>query len=573
VLSPDLDYSQHRKQKRRLVKGSVFLFLASLRGEYSIRRVTMSDNDREKDLFYFNGVNGTTGEYDLAPMTVEQFTKALLRQPLPADKHAAGFYQNFIETPDYGLADDRDPKKIDQAGWGVIFARDEDPAVIEALEPLLKLRREQAGDYYYAYVGSKGKHRGYFPGETKEEFLEGRGTEPFGPADPKYAPYYLLIVGDPEKIPFKFQCQLDIQYAVGRIHFRNPREYAQYAQNVVLAETGGEKLRLPREAAFFGVEHHENDATFLSANHLVKPLAKQLKELSEELKLGWALHLLLKDDATKANLSSLLNGTQTPALLFTASHGVGFNPDDPRQEDHQGALLCQDWQGVGASQKLEDCYYCAKDVESNANLLGLMAFHFACYSGGTPRQNNFLIARDIKAPPQIARKDFAARLPHRLMLNGALAVVGHIERAWGVSIAYTSNSLKHDRHLATYRGTMRRLMDGHPVGSALEYFNEKYGEYSAALSNSVEARELELEDAPDDYELVRLWRANNDARNYIILGDPATRLPVADAREKPTEERPELSRLTVVTSVAQPPALGSGGADPPPEPSEQVAEA
>jgi hypothetical protein len=532
----------------------------------------MTDQAREQDLLYFNGVNGTTGRYDLEPMTVEAFAESLSGQPLPADQHAAGFYESFVETPDYGLADDRDPKAIAQAGWGVITAQDEDPAVLEALQPLLDLRREQAGETYYQYVGSKGTHRGYYAGESKKAFLEGRGAEPFGPADPKYAPYYLLIVGDPTKIPFKFQYQLDIQYAVGRIHFRSPDEYARYAQNVVRAESGRDPLRLPRRAVFFGVDHNERDATHLSANHLVRPLTQQLRELSRESNLGWEMQSLLSADATKANLTSLLNGTQMPALLFTASHGVGFESGDYRQADHQGALLCQDWQGPASDQDLEDAYYSADDVESSANLSGLMAFHFACYSAGTPQHNNYSIARDTNVAPQIAPHDFVARLPHRLMLNGALAVVGHVERAWGVSIAYSRRSLKDDRHLATYRSTLRRLMDGHPVGSALEYINEKYGEYSAELTRGVEARELELEDAPDDYEMVRLWRANNDARNYVVLGDPAARLPVAGVGEEPTARSPERDTIAVSPAPTPSPAAESDAVEAPAEPAEPEAE-
>ena len=102
-----------------------------------------------------------------------------------------------------GLKEGLDPGRLDEAGWGVIFPRSGDSTALrEALAPLLDLRREQAGKkqerFFREFVGEDG----YRDGESKVEFLARHGVGP-GPADPDKVPYYLLLVGDPEAIPFR----------------------------------------------------------------------------------------------------------------------------------------------------------------------------------------------------------------------------------------------------------------------------------------------------------------------------------------------------------------------------------
>jgi hypothetical protein len=99
-----------------------------------------------------------------------------------------------------GVIEGVDPKKLDQSGWGVIFAHDADPSIREALGELISLRQSQAGEYFRVYQGADG-HR---PDESKNKFLARHGAGP-GPADPEKVPYYLLIVGDPQRIPYRFQ--------------------------------------------------------------------------------------------------------------------------------------------------------------------------------------------------------------------------------------------------------------------------------------------------------------------------------------------------------------------------------
>ena len=247
-------------------------------------------------------------------------------------------------TRHLGVKEGVDPKDVAAAGWGVIFPTypTSDPdkqkqveAIREALQPLLKLRQETAASDRLA-KWAQGDDKGFRVGvDTKNGYLARHGAGP-GPADSDKVPYYLLIAGSPNDIPYRFQSQLDVQYAVGRIHFDTPQEYADYAASVVAIEKGSKKLR--RQAVFFGVANEGDLATKRSAEYLVTPVANTLRDENTD----WNVRTILPAQATKSTLASLLGGDQTPSLLFTASHGMKFAKDSKRQLPHQGALLCQD---------------------------------------------------------------------------------------------------------------------------------------------------------------------------------------------------------------------------------------
>ncbi len=455
-----------------------------------------------------SGLNGATGDYLPPPPSYDEIVESvgeLVLHPATARERrwiAESRADEDERLPVYGT----DPRDLSSAGWGVVFAPGVGEDVREALKPLLDRRREEAGSLFKVYD--------YPPGTSKDDFLAAYGAG-FGPVNPEKVPYYVLLVGDPRALPFRFQYELDMQHAVGRLHFDSAEEYARYAEGVLQAED--DTVERPREMAFFAAENPDDVATRRMCRELIEPLAAAVA------REGWKQKLVLGEDATKERLGNLLGGAETPALLFTATHGMGFPYPHKRLRSDQGALLCQDWRGPEAEPGpvSPDRYFAAADLGEEADIRGLVAFHFACYSAGTPREDSYYRA-GLGRPERIAEHPFVSRLGQRLLghpRGGALAVLGHVDRAWTTSFSWTRGETG---EIEVFESTLKPLLDGHRIGFATEYFNQRYAGVSVVLSNLLEDRDRRL--SPERSRVERIYRANNDARNFVLLGDPAIRL-------------------------------------------------
>lgn len=453
-------------------------------------------NDR---LLYVNGVDRATGRYLQPPLTPKDLNHRLRGFVLPREGEVRGL-------PAAGV----DRRDLATAGWGVVFSADAGEDVRSALGELLRHRQAQAAarreHYYQEYCGERGVQKG----ERREEWLARQGGGA-GPADPDQVPYYLLLVGDPQSIPFDFQFELGIQRAVGRLHFEHLDDYQTYAGRVVAAERSTPERS--GQLTLFGVDNPDDPATTYTTDDLILPLLARLPAIVDD---GWEVMGVVREAATKEALGRLLGGDEAPSVLFTASHGMG--PPEEGFPGELGALLCQDWPGPEAWQKEipAEFFFSADDVAAAADLCGLVSVHFACYSAGLPQEDSYGLP--WKAARRLAPRPCVAPLPQRLLVHGAAAVLGHVDRAW----CHSFFDGRDRPQLQTFTSLLRALLAGLPVGAAAQYLSDRF----ADLLPRVHRRLVDLAAGrPVDAEtLAHDWVMTTDARSYLLLGDPAARV-------------------------------------------------
>jgi hypothetical protein len=240
-----------------------------------------------------------------------------------------------------------DPMDLTQTGWAILFASDVDPAIKEALKPLIEWRRSQVNDdkLFRVFEGPDGVR----PNQTAGSWALAKGVSLAAPVGPnRGVPFYLLIVGPPQRIPFEFQAHFDLQWAVGRLHFDEVADYASYASQGSSSTKKG-PARPNAGAPPCGCRATPGDlatpmlAGAVGANFLGQgggPPLGQRQRFTVASFIG-------DGQATKARLTDIFRGSidgGAPSIVFTGSHGAEWSIADPAiQRQRQGALVAQEW--------------------------------------------------------------------------------------------------------------------------------------------------------------------------------------------------------------------------------------
>ena len=406
---------------------------------------------------------------------------------------------------------------LSQSGWSVLYGLHVSDAIKRELKPLLEHRKNGVNDekLFKVFEGAGG----YQKEKSVKDWLTKHETS-LQVVDPEKVPFYVLIVASPEDIPYEFQCELDLYYAVGRLWFNTAEEFGCYAKSVLDCEKSAAHVATSRQLSLFCTSNQFDNATKDLFASLFDPLIQ--KKFGARQK--FELQATSGSAATKDALNNIFTGQApggTPALMFAGSHGLLQPSGAKYQAETQGAIVCQDWPGKGPVG--QDQCYAAWDLK-NPKVHGMVLFMLACYGGGWPAFDSYRAPG--AAPVRISPEPMMARLPQRLLgcENGALAVIGHVDQAWSYSY-HSSDGIPQSQ---SFRDVFLKLMNGLRLGNATDQFNLRCAGIAEELLQGIDSwRKGDGKFTKE--QVLNLRVAHEDARNYVVHGDPAVRLCVKPA--------------------------------------------
>jgi hypothetical protein len=455
---------------------------------------------------------------------------------LPLSSVIAGRVEGLPTTRSYGGPPGGGPP--DNAGdmaddipcdiWGLIVPEGaEGDRLLKLVEPLIKAREQRQGSAAPVYrVPARGK-----PMSIAEACAWRRRVYDDGASlDPAR---YQLILGDLGQVPFSIQQVQSTDGYVGRLCFADDAGYAAYADKVLRAEASSPTAagRIVAHAA-----HDGSRAMEMGLTSLVEP---GLALLQQSIDAGRCLAggIVAYTERNKPGLDVLLSrvASPDPCAFLTLSHGLGggFKTAE-EQRATQGAMA------FGAVDTIT-----AERVAKGPFMPGGLWLMFACFGAGTPSDSAYQPWLDalrtlgtLPNAPDVRNNlsmgpPFIAALPQKALANpeGPLGFIGHVDLAWTYS--YLGAGKDAGARPAPFMRALRTAINGEALGLAYRDLFASLLELDAALSGSYELEALASATDPagkpsGDDRAARCWQwmTRQDLGGFILLGDPAARLPV-----------------------------------------------
>jgi hypothetical protein len=463
------------------------------------------------------GMDFSTGKPLVGPMDEMEFSDrvvealgrnaAEIRDLTRTSGIAATFRGEIERKPTVDLGDPR------AAGW-TYLVNQSDPqytAIVDAMRPLAEHRGME-----------KPEEPLLFDGGPEEEWFDWI-TENYSPLTLGRVPAYVLIIGGPDQVPFAFQAVFGSAASLGRVAFDSVQELQSYVEKVIRLERAQAPVPT-RTAVVFGPDGGWGDATYFSRLYMAEPLAEHITD-----DRNFRTVKLLGDYATKTEFEEALRES-SPALVFTASHGLGA-PSKPLdfQKRFNGAICCQNHQGL----PITECLFSAEDVPSTPFLEGSVFFQFACFGYGTPAESDYM--HWLGQPQLNAEADFIGALPKKLLANprGPVAYVGHVDMAWLHGFDDPSEPHIVDRwhpRIAPFLSAVDQLLACMPPGLAMRDMTKRYDVGNAQLTTTYDRLQRKKNILTSEFRarLASMFITRSDAQNFFVFGDPAAQLRIRD---------------------------------------------
>lgn len=457
-------------------------------------------------------------------------------------------------APTYLWEEGGDPDDLAQQRWGVIApvgaAGDR---LLSRLAPLLAARQaEQGGHPIKIWRVPAQLDEAEAARWRKQHFDTGRML--YGET-----PRYVLIAGDLDQVSLPLQQVLAVDAFVGRLAFSDPQGYEAYVDKLLRSERPR-----PGRSLFYTV-HDRTEATAIGHRSLIAPGAELMRE-ARALGQLTASAVTCAGDRLAPSPSELLTlaASPEPTVLLSLSHGEGpprggWRGDDRRRQG-QGAM------SFGREGRL-----------SGAELLGRrflpqgLWLMVACYGAGTPDVSAYYpwlaelsalgefrgAAESVLGGlPRGDERPFVAALPQAVLASpeGPLGFIGHMDLAWTYSFADLDSGPEAVPRPARFVAALRSALRGDRLGIACRELLRTLGQAQTELA-ALYMQSALTGTAPDETMLARrghLWMLRQDLMGYVLLGDPAARLPVArpSAAETTSGEHDASEELTDVLGLS-----------------------